>query len=153
MNVFQWIDQICELVNFSMSRNRLLYSIALIIVISLGLLSRKYAIHYPLVVNTYLGDALWALMIFLLFAFVFWQKKIAFVALLSLLFCYVIEISQLYHAPWIDQLRNTTFGRLILGYGFLWSDIMAYTIGIGVGVLLEKTVANYFSTFFFKFKK
>lgn len=134
-------------------RNRFIYLLATLLVIALGLLSRRYAILLPYSVNTYLGDALWALMIFLLAGFVFCQKKTSIVALLSLLFCYTIEISQLYHAFWIDQLRNTTLGGLILGFGFLWSDILAYSIGIGVGVLLEKTDTNYFSTLFFKFKK
>jgi hypothetical protein len=108
------------------------------LVIVLGLSSRKYADHLPPFINTYLGDALWALMIFLWAAFVFRQSKTSTIAFLGLAFCYVVEISQLYHAPWIDQLRNTTLGGLILGFGFLWSDILAYTIGIGVGVLVEK---------------
>ena len=41
----------------------------------------------------------------------------------------------LYHAPWIDNLRQTTLGGLVLGFGFLWSDIFCYTIGIIIGVI------------------
>jgi hypothetical protein len=26
---------------------------------------------------------------------------------------------------------------LILGFGFLWSDIVAYTVGVGIGMLGE----------------
>lgn len=58
-------------------------------------------------------------------------------AVISLLFCYGIEMSQLYHAPWIDSIRATTLGGLVLGYGFLWSDLIAYTIGVGIGLFLE----------------
>ncbi|CKH20539.1 Protein of uncharacterised function (DUF2809) [Streptococcus pneumoniae] len=46
-------------------------------------------------------------------------------------------MSQLYHAEWIDNIRATTLGGLVLGYGFLWSDLVAYTIGVGVGFLFE----------------
>ena len=91
----------------------------------------------PDLLNTYLGDALWALMIFLAFGFIFREMKTKSVAIIGILFCYLIESSQLYHANWIDTIRNTTIGGLALGYGFLWSDLLAYTIGIGVGVTIE----------------
>ncbi|PED08163.1 ribosomal maturation YjgA family protein [Bacillus pseudomycoides] len=121
----------------SYKRNRLLYAILTIIVVILGLASRKFAYTLPNLLNAYLGDALWALMIFIGFGFLFRKMETQKVALLSLLFCYGIEISQLYHAEWIDRIRATTLGGLVLGYGFLWSDLLAYTIGIGVGMLLE----------------
>ena len=46
-------------------RNRLLYATFTIIVIILGLSSRKFAFALPELLNDYLGDALWALMIFI----------------------------------------------------------------------------------------
>ncbi|MDR4172379.1 DUF2809 domain-containing protein [Bacillus nitratireducens] len=118
-------------------RNRLLYAVFTIVVIILGLSSRKFAFALPELLNEYLGDALWALMIFTGFGFLFpkiEKKKLAFI---SLIFCYGIEISQLYHAEWIDSIRATTLGGLVLGYGFLWSDLVAYTIGVGVGLFCE----------------
>ncbi|KYZ69195.1 ribosomal maturation YjgA family protein [Bacillus sp. GZT] len=118
-------------------RNRLLYATFTIIVIILGLSSRKFAFALPELLNDYLGDALWALMIFIGFGFLFPKiesKKLVFI---SLIFCYGIEMSQLYHAEWIDNIRATTLGGLVLGYGFLWSDLVAYTIGVGVGFLFE----------------
>ncbi|MCX2824851.1 hypothetical protein COM13_11515 [Bacillus pseudomycoides] len=121
----------------SYKRNRLLYAILTIIVVILGLASRKFAYALPNLLNAYLGDALWALMIFIGFGFLFHKMKIKKIAFLSLLFCYGIEISQLYHADWIDNIRATTLGGLVLGYGFLWSDLLAYTIGVGMGMLCE----------------
>ncbi|ENQ3080644.1 DUF2809 domain-containing protein [Bacillus cereus] len=118
-------------------RNRFLYAIITIIVIILGLTSRKLAHVLPHILNTYLGDALWALMIFIGFGFIFNRVQTKVLALLAISFCYIIEFSQLYHASWIDHIRETTLGGLILGYGFLWSDLLAYTIGIGVGVIGE----------------
>lgn len=107
------------------------------VAIILGLSSRKMAKFIPNLLNVYLGDALWALMIFLVFGFVFREMKTKSVAISGILFCYLIESSQLYHANWIDTIRNTTIGGLTLGYGFLWSDLLAYTLGIGVGVTIE----------------
>ena len=103
----------------------------------LGLSSRKYACYLPECINIYLGDALWAVMIYLFAALLLKDRKPLQIALLSLSFCYLIEISQLYHAPWIDAIRNTRLGGLVLGFGFLWTDIIAYTLGIGVMLVIE----------------
>jgi hypothetical protein len=40
-----------------------------------------------------------------------------------------VEISQLYRAPWIDALRASRLGGLVLGRGFLWSDLVCYAAG------------------------
>ena len=55
----------------NMKRNRLLYATFTILVIILGLSSRKFAFALPALLNNYLGDALWALMIFIGFGFYF----------------------------------------------------------------------------------
>ncbi|ENB4259904.1 DUF2809 domain-containing protein [Bacillus cereus] len=118
-------------------RNRVVYALFTIVVIILGLSSRKFAFALPHLLNDYLGDALWALMIFTGFGFLFPRTETKKLAFISLMFCYGIEASQLYHAEWIDSIRATTLGGLVLGYGFLWSDVVAYTIGVGVGILCE----------------
>jgi hypothetical protein len=56
---------------------------------------------------------------------------------ISLALAFLVEVSQLYHAPWIDGIRNTTLGGLVLGFGFLWSDLVCYLIGIVAGALIE----------------
>jgi hypothetical protein len=119
------------------ARNRIVYLISVAIVMVLGLSSRKYAGYLPEYINTYLGDALWAVMIYLFAALLLKNRKPSLIALLSLSFCYLNEISQLYHAPWIDAIRNTRLGGLVLGFGFLWSDIIAYTMGIGAILAIE----------------
>jgi hypothetical protein len=103
----------------------------------LGMLSRKFSYLLPSVINTYLGDAIWAAMIYVMMAFVFANKLPKQIAVFSLLFCYAIELSQLYQAPWINTIRNTTLGALVLGSGFLWSDLLAYALGIMVALVVE----------------
>ena len=119
-----------------MKRNRLLYLLLTIIVMVLGLLSRKIS-GLPKIIELYSGDILWALMVFLLFAFLFNKKSTIFIISWAIIFSYSIEISQLYHAPWIDAIRNTVLGGLILGFGFLWSDLVCYTIGIIIGIIID----------------
>lgn len=118
-------------------RNRVLYAVMTIIVIILGLSSRKMVNEIPNFINIYLGDALWALMVFIALGFIFRDKETKIVALIGIAFCYIIELSQLYHANWIDNIRETTLGGLVLGYGFLWSDLLAYAIGISAGIIID----------------
>lgn len=125
-----------------MKRNRIIYSITVLLTIILGLISRRFSNIFPIWINAYLGDALWALMIYQIFAIIYKNKSIKTVAILSILFCYLIEITQLYHASWIDSLRSTTLGGLVLGYGFLWSDILAYSIGVFSGIVVEMILSN-----------
>lgn len=124
------------------NRNRLLYLLMASAVICLGLLSRKMTDHLPDLINLVLGDSLWALMIYLLFGMVFRNWPVKKVAVVGLAFCFLIEISQLYHEPLIDKIRSTTLGGLVLGFGFLWSDLVAYTIGIGFGIIVDFCVAG-----------
>jgi len=80
---------------------------------------------------------LWALMVFFAFAFTFIQWPTKTILLAALGFSFGIEISQLHHAPWIEQLRATQLGGLVLGFTFVWSDLICYTVGIGLGAVVE----------------
>ena len=123
--------------NSNIKRNRKLYIWFIILTMCAGLASRKFSDWLPNFLSLYLGDTLWALLVFLLLGFIWAQKSSFRIGVAALLFAYAIEFSQCYHAPWIDQIRDTTFGGLILGYGFLWSDLICYTVGIFLGVILE----------------
>lgn len=111
-----------------MFKARLPYIIAVILVIALGLLSRKMA-----AIPLWVGDVLWALMVHLLVRALLITAPFKQVVLISLLFCFAIEFSQLYQAPWINHVRSTILGHLILGQGFLWGDLLAYLVGVGLG--------------------
>jgi Protein of unknown function (DUF2809) len=121
-------------------RNRISYLIAAIAVALLGLSSRRYSRLLPELLGSYAGDILWALMVFLGIGMLFPRWSTMRVTVTTLLFAYSIELSQLYHATWLDQIRHTRAGGLILGYGFLWSDLLCYGIGVAVGSILEKVV-------------
>ncbi len=121
---------------------RLRYFALAIITVFLGLASRNYREQLPAVIGEYGGDTLWALMLYLMISVLFVGRPIATRASISLALAFVVEVSQLYHAPWIDGIRQTTLGGLVLGFGFLWSDLVCYYLGIAIGALTELWLAS-----------
>ena len=57
---------------------------------------------------------------------------------------YLDELSQLYQAAWINQIRATTIGRLVLGSAFSWLDLLAYTVGVGLCNAIEVILLKVF---------
>lgn len=53
-----------------------------------------------------------------------------------------VECSQLYHAPWIDAIRDTRFGALVLGSGFLWTDLLCYAVGVVIAATIDRLIRN-----------
>jgi hypothetical protein len=111
----------------------------------LGLASRKWPGIFPAVFGKYPGDALWALAIFLGLFCLKPFGSIRGYALLALGISFLVEISQLYQAPWINSIRGNRFGHLFLGFSFSWFDLLAYTIGIALGAvycILIRSIQN-----------
>jgi hypothetical protein len=123
-------------------RSRLTYALLGIVVIVLGLTIRSPTVPVPAFVAKYAGDALWALLMFLGFGWLFPPRSTGQIAILAVAFSCAIEFSQLYHEPWIDDLRATWFGHLVLGDTFAWADIAAYLVGIACGAGAEAAVQS-----------
>lgn len=111
-------------------RSRALYLALTLAVVALGLASRRYRPALPPFVGAYAGDALWAAMVFLLAAAAWNRARTTVLAAGALLFAFGIEAGQLYHAPWIDAVRATRAGALVLGHDFVWSDLLCYAVGV-----------------------
>jgi hypothetical protein len=116
-----------------MLKNRLIYFILIIITIALGLLSRQVD-FLPLAS----GDALYAIMVYWGFRFIKSNKPLHYALLLSITFCFVIEFLQLVQLPFLIEARNQTILKLVLGQGFLWTDLIAYIIGGSTAYLFDK---------------
>lgn len=125
-----------------MPRSRLLYLLLTFGTIVLGLGARGMRAALPSSINLYLGDVLWAAMVFLLIAALRPAESTRWVALAAAAFSLAIELSQLYHAPWIDGLRQTRLGGLVLGFGFLWSDLVCYAAGIAIAATIDRAVVR-----------
>lgn len=116
-----------------MRRDRAWLAPGIVVVIAVGLASRKFSM-FPALLGAYPGDALWALMVFMIIAFIKPDLGTARLAGAALATAFAVEASQLYQASWINALRATTAGHLVLGTGFQWLDLCAYAIGVACGV-------------------
>jgi len=115
-----------------LKNSRIQYFILILIVIALGITSRKID-----GVPTFFGDTLYAVMIYFGMRMVFINLNLKKTAIFALLFCFAIEFLQLYDAEWMLEIRRTTLGHYVLGQGFLWSDLGYYTIGIIMAFLMD----------------
>lgn len=125
-----------SLPNSSRSRIQLLCCTVGIIV--LGLASRKYPFLFPGFLGKYPGDALWSLMVYFGLALLKPALPTRRAALYTLAISYLDEFSQLIQIPWLNAFRHTTIGHLLLGTVFSWTDMLAYTAGVFLAVLLDR---------------
>ena len=111
---------------------RFLYFIIAIFVVILGVLSRK--VHgIPL----FIGDILYAVMVYFGCRMLFINGNNFMKILVPLLLCYLIEWQQLCHVEWLVTIRHTTFGHYVLGQGFLWSDLVCYSVGVALAFFID----------------
>lgn len=108
--------------------NRLIYLSTIVLLCVFGLCVRKMNGISPDFFNTYFPDCAWTMAVYCGFGLVF-NKSAGFNLSVSLAFSYAVEISQLFSTPFLKLARSTLLGGLIFGYGFLWSDIVCYTVG------------------------
>ena len=120
---------------------RICYLSGTVVLIALGLLSRRVKF-----VPATCGDALWAMMVYCCFRIVLIRKPMIISAVAALITSFAIEFSQMLTPDWLVKIRSTFLGHMLLGQGFLWSDLLAYTIGIvviyGLTALIRKGVSE-----------
>jgi hypothetical protein len=123
----------------TLSRQRLPYLILMMLLIVIGLPARLTDWYAPFIV-IYAADGLWALMLYFLTAVLF--PKLSPLKLFVLCFSgtWLIEFSQLYQADWMNTVRHWPLMGLILGYGFRYEDLIAYTVGITIGLLVDMLI-------------
>ncbi|MGC4039580.1 MAG: DUF2809 domain-containing protein [Flavobacterium sp.] len=118
-------------------KTRLFYFIATLAVVLIGILSRNIS-GVPL----FFGDVFYSVMAYFGCRMIFIRAANPNKIILPLLFCYLIELQQLCDAYWLLKIRHTTLGHYALGQGFLWSDILCYTIGIFTAFWFDFKVLN-----------
>jgi len=123
-------------------RNRPVYAVSVVLVIATGVLWRSGMLPLSSFQSKYGGVALWALVVFLCVGFVFRRSAIARVGLAALCIAWCVEVLQLYHAAWIDGIRATRLGEMVLGSTFNAPDLIAYAVGIAMGVAAEFVIWN-----------
>lgn len=123
-------------------RSRHTVTIALGCVILIGLASRRYPWTYPALLADYPGDAFWAMAAYLGIVLVRPAIPVRNASMIALAISFAVEFSQLYHDDWIDSIRATTFGRLVLGSGFDPLDLLAYVAGVVIVMIVDQRMRS-----------
>lgn len=132
-----------NLIQQPIHRNRILYSLILIIVVILGAASRKFPSLVPSFLGKYPGDALWTIAVYLLWCIALPRTPSVYIAGLALLTSILDELSQLLKTPWLAEIRNTYLGHVILGSSFAWADIVAYFTGALSALITEHIMSRF----------
>ncbi|MBC7886315.1 MAG: DUF2809 domain-containing protein [Ferruginibacter sp.] len=125
-----------------MFKIRLTYALLFIFCTWLALATRSHhQWFHPLIVK-YGGDIIWSGMFLFLLRIFFVNAPLWKLALINYTLGVLDECSQLSDAGWIVAIRQTYFGGLLFGVGFVWSDLICYAIGTlmawGVVVSVER---------------
>lgn len=114
------------------------YFIFILLTIGLGLVSRKISL-LPYAV----GDVLYAVMMYWICRYI-WMKRSPNVTLgFAICLCFLIEFLQLVHHPYLVWVREHPLLRLVFGQGFLYTDLLAYIIGVFTAYVIDnKLIIN-----------
>ena len=105
------------------------------LLIALGLLSRRYPL--PGILAEYTGDALYATAAYAGYA-LFWPRGPSrALALLAFGSCLAVELSQAVNIKFLNDLRSTAVGAMLLGAGFKWPDLLAYLAGVSGAAVVD----------------
>lgn len=87
-----------------------------------------------------LGDALWACMMAAWVSAVVPRQTAVVRYVVALLLCFAVETSQLWNFPVLVTVRSYQLGRLVFGSGFDPRDFAAYTVGVVMFIVVERTL-------------
>jgi hypothetical protein len=109
-------------------------------IIASGLALRRYGLGLglPTPIVKYGGSMLWGMMVFFLVAMAGSHLSRRSIALISASIAVCVELFRLFHTPWLDAFRLTMAGALLFGRVFSTWDMLAYAVGIGLAMLLDR---------------
>jgi len=123
-------------------RIRILCIFMIILSSFIGIASRRFAVILPDFIADYAGDTVWAFAAYYLIRFFIPSIKIKLNAIIAYIFSIMIELSQLIHYHWLNRVRSSFVGGLMLGFGFVWTDLICYAAGIIVAVLTDRYIIS-----------
>jgi hypothetical protein len=90
------------------------------------------------IIRPYIGDLL---VVMLIYCFVrsFFKLSVLNAAIGTLIFAYLIEFLQYLNLIQILGLQNSKMANLVLGNFFEWIDMLAYTLGIALALVVERS--------------
>jgi hypothetical protein len=111
-------------------------------IIACGLALRGWGLGLgqPAFVVKYGGSILWGTMVFFLMAMAASHLSRPRIALIAAAIAIGVELFRLVHFPWLDAFRLTMPGALLLGRIFSMWNMLAYGVGIAIGIGLDRAV-------------
>lgn len=131
-----------KLINKGRKSQRIITGAILLALIPLGFATKFYTGPFASWVNNSLGgifyEIFWCLVIF----FIYPSLKSHLIALIVFIVTSALEFTQLWHAPFLEQIRESFIGRTLIGTSFTWTDFPYYAIGCVVGYFLLKLISR-----------
>lgn len=119
----------------SSADSRLKYGLLALLLFGIEVLIALYL--HDRIVRPYIGDLLVVILIYC-FVKALVNAPVFATALGVLLFAYAVETLQYFHVVELLGLGHSKLARVIIGSSFEWMDMLAYTVGIGLVLILEK---------------
>lgn len=106
--------------------------LTIVLIIPLGYFVR-FSPMFPEWFSDVFGSIAYQILCVALVQFCFPKLSIVKTVLYVLLFASAIEFLQLWKPPFLQAIRATLPGRLVLGTTFMWSDFPPYLLGSAIG--------------------
>lgn len=115
--------------------SRKIYALLAFICLIICILIAAFLTNYKLI-RGFCGDIVVTILIYY-FIKSFIKIKPIRLGILVLIFSYTIEIMQYFHLVNLLGLGGNKIARIVIGSTFDFSDLMAYTIGIAMAILVD----------------
>lgn len=112
-----------------MAKRRIIYFLLFCFCTWFALATRNHKAWFPHLIVVYGGDIIWAGMFVFFLRILFTKVPLWKLVVINYILGVLDECSQLITAPWFVAIRQTKLGKLMLGVGFVWSDLVCYAIG------------------------
>jgi hypothetical protein len=102
----------------------------MLLLIPLGLVCRFVPIGLPPLIVKYGGSFLWAATVYWFIAFFLARQRPLALCVIALGATTAIEFLKRVQSPQLDSIRDTFFGKVILGRFFSYKDIAVYWLAV-----------------------
>jgi hypothetical protein len=119
----------------SSADRRLKYGLLALLLFGIEVLIALYL--HDRIIRPYIGDLLVVILIYCCVKAVI-NAPVFATALGVLLFAYAVETLQYFRVVDLLGLGHSKLARVIIGSSFEWMDMLAYTLGIGLVLILER---------------
>lgn len=109
--------------------------LSLLIIVPLGFLSKFYNGVGAFWVNNSASGVFYEIFWCLFVIYLRPRWKLIWICLAIFLVTSSLEFLQLWHPPFLEVIRSTFIGKILIGTEFVWTDFLYYAIGCILGFL------------------